>query len=92
MTTLLIAFLLSASGDLVYEADVFVEVTANEAAGLADNFIAVDAWDGQRGKIIRCVVERSSSSSTGFRAWCKGKKSASPASLPLNVQVIDREP
>jgi hypothetical protein len=87
----LASFLLGAAGDLIYEAHVTTEITANEAAGLADNFISVDAWDGNRARIISCTVERSTDSTTGFRAFCIGKKSASAASLPLGVVVVDRE-
>lgn len=84
----------AASGDLIYEKHEITEITGAQAANIADAFIAVNAWSGNRSDMIRCKAERSSLSATGFRAVCAGEKSAPAVSLPIDggVRVIGIEP
>ena len=84
--------LLAASGDLIYERTVRVEISAGQAANLADAFIAVGAWDGNRADMLNCIVSRDTGSPTGFSATCIGEKTAAPGSVPFPVNVIGVEP
>lgn len=77
--------MLGASGDPLYEKVVTVEITINELKGLADNYIAVGAWDGPRGDMRACTGWKNTRSSTGASATCKGVTPVKPAKLPHKV-------
>lgn len=81
----------AAVGDLIYEVHESANITGAQAATAADAFIAAGAWSGNRADMIRCAVERDGGSSTGFRAYCVGLKSAAPNALPVTdagVRVV----
>jgi hypothetical protein len=71
---------LAASGDLIYEDTVSVEIAGSQAAAIADAFIAAGAWDGNRDDMRECQVLRTATNE--FNAMCRGAKSAPPGSLP----------
>jgi hypothetical protein len=82
----------AAPGDLVYEApQQSAEISGAQAGSIAQEFIDVGAWNGAKADMIWCKVTRDVGSSTGFRAFCVGLKSAAAGDLPVGddpVQVV----
>lgn len=77
----------AAPGDLIYRVNAEpVKITTLQAAGLADAFIAVGAWNGLKADMIHCQVYRNSDG--GFGAGCSGLKKAAPSALPITEQGI----
>lgn len=87
-TLLLLVF--SAPGDLGYKTRTQVEVSPANAVNLAQAFKDVNAWDGLKTDMTRCVVEVDGGSLSGFRSWCMGDKPADPNVLPLDVLTTGR--
>lgn len=82
---------IAASGDLIYNDKDEVEITAQQAANLADRYIELGAWYGERTAIRSCAVVVSDTSETGYKAMCRGRKHAAPGNLPTEkgpIQVV----
>lgn len=83
-----IFLLLGASGDLIYPDTKTNWITGVQAANLADEFIALGSWDGDRADMIFCIVERADDGPTNFRTTCRGEKSAAPSALTYPLEII----
>jgi hypothetical protein len=87
--------LLGATGDvtLTYNANDRVDITGADAATIADCFIAVNAWTGNRIDIDVCSVYRQTGGTTAFGASCSGEKAelAGDVDVPVTVTEISIE-
>ena len=82
---------LAAVGDLIYIASPTEAIlSGQDAADIADCFIAKSVWTGTRASITSCTISRADNGT--FPASCSGTKTASSAALPINggVQVVGR--
>lgn len=78
----------AAVGDLIYVQTESATLSVAQAGDLADAFKAIGVWSGAKQDMIACSVYRDPSSATGFRADCRGLKSAAPGDLPVTDQGV----
>jgi hypothetical protein len=92
----LTALAVAASGDFIYADDpVDKIISTNEALCVANCMLAADVFEGQPADMESCSVERvygEDGVQTGFRATVFPRKTASPASFPLNRKPVGRVP
>jgi hypothetical protein len=83
----------AASGDIIYDDNrPTVVITGAQAACYADCAIANGSWNGVRTDLVAACAFRDPTSSTGFYATTKGRKTAAPSAVPLGSVVVDRVP
>lgn len=90
----------AAVGDLIVEAkntERDVEVTAEQAATLTDGFIAVGAWDGDRGSTTKCGLwttavpaTEEAEAHTVSHAECTGLKTIAAKDIDGPMRIVGK--